>query len=351
MQAHSLVNLISHVLTLYRGVHVPGIGSFRIESSNPIGTEQEDTIDGPYVITRFYNDRNDTDIDLLTAALISGIIEEKEISAYSDIIENHINDLLNLDKTTIPNLGILEKNENNETFLSHSYSELFQPIRIMPSVTLDVIEDLKVAITSDAPHSPFMTEETKAAVVETAPRTTFVVPQEGVTPAIRHYQEEEKPFYTSMIFRMLVGALMLALAIFFTRSCWGKKTAVIEEPAETTSLATEDTEQDVVIADPNLLNKYAPFITPELVQDGCEIVIGSFNNRSNAISRQQYARSLGYDVLLTPRGSGFRIAIVFDCANVDMLTFYDEVAQRFGRDVWFLTPQGFNPREWRAKQK
>jgi len=85
--------------------------------------------------------------------------------------------------------------------------------------------------------------------------------------------------------------------------------------------------------------KYAAYLTEEIVENGCVIVVGSFKRTRNALKLRQQIISKGYTPY-TESYNGFdRVGIVFDCLDKDLVDYLQDIRSKINQKAWFLSPQ------------
>ncbi len=356
LQSNNISELLTSLLTLHKSIFIPGLGSFRIESTHPLLGENDHTYGGPYMVVRFYEQKGDEDVDFIDGGIQAGFIPSDERTDWAEFVEDKVNELLNFDKTTLKDFCTIEINSTGERIMTESFSPLFIPMRLMPSIELRPLTSefekeqslLEIAhIEKPAEMVHMVTNEP----IKVSNSVSAAIPANVSTPPVEPssfrrdpYEDESTPW--SKFILGTVALVLCLLALFFIlKTCTEKKNTSTSESTEATALLDSTATSETSIPQ-DLIQKYAPHITPNVVQNGCEIVIGSFASHQNAISRQLVAQRKGYDVVVSPRASGYRVIIVFDCVTIDMLEYLEQVKEDLAVDAWFLVPMSFKPDEW-----
>ena len=134
----------------------------------------------------------------------------------------------------------------------------------------------------------------------------------------------------------IIGAILLtalvAFTIFSIRQC---------KPSEEVPFSNEtDTEHitDMIVEDDNL--QADSISTPvAALPDKCIIITGSFASQNNVQLMKNKVYDAGYEVYTEVSGNYTRVGLTFECNDVDLPSFLQNIRATIAPQAWYLDPE------------
>ena len=148
--------------------------------------------------------------------------------------------------------------------------------------------------------------------------------------------------YILPLILLLAGMIAVVLVFkYFTRNTPTPKSLPVENEmlkrAQDDVAPFEDSGENQIFEN-KFISKYKNILSKEILEKGCEIVVGSFTTPTNA---NQFARTLdseGYVTGIQQENDITRVVIVFDCASRDIVDYLVEIRIKLNEKAWLLKP-------------
>jgi len=216
-----------------------------------------------------------------------------------------------------------------------------------PAVTKPTVN--KTVTPTAAPAPKFKLDK----VAEPAPKTTPVVKKEPVvskpikqTPPPVVY-EEERSFLSEWKWPILIGLIMFLGLVLIIRTC--NKYTSGEDISISNPLASKATDDKIkeksaesleaYLADKPKLQKYAQYLTKQIVDEGCVVVVGSYKKSRNVIRMKDKLMRAGLDPYTETYQGMTRVGVIFPCKDHDLVEYITTLRKSFDRRAWYLSPR------------
>ena len=160
--------------------------------------------------------------------------------------------------------------------------------------------------------------------------------------------EEERGFWSEWKWPILVGLAFLALSILCVK-CYktylgGEGSGIKGKLTEAKNMVTgkgNEAEANVedYLKDKPKLQKYAKFLTKEIVDEGCIIVVGTFKRARNVIKMKDKLIRAGLSPFTEPYNGMTRVGVLFPCEEHDLEGYIDTLRRSFDKNAWYLSPR------------
>lgn len=167
------------------------------------------------------------------------------------------------------------------------------------------------------------------------------------TPAPIYY-EEDKGFFAEWKWLLLTILGLIGLSILCYK-CYDKYVAgdgssvsdKITEAKNAITGKTSEAEVDIedYLKDKPKLQKYAKYLTKEIVDTGCVIVVGTFKKSRNVIKMKDKLRRAGLSPYAEVHKGMTRVGVIFPCQDHDLEGYIDTLRRSFDRNAWYLSPE------------
>lgn len=164
--------------------------------------------------------------------------------------------------------------------------------------------------------------------------------------------EEEPSFFSVWKWPLLIGLILLGLSIFGIKMC--KKYISAENIAVSNPLIDKDDEiafmdsEDSTTSEDDVtdflegkpkLEKYREFLSKEIIDEGCIVILGTFNKSRNVIKLKDRIIRAGYSPYTESMQGMTRVGVLFQCEEYDLEDHIRTLRRSFSRDAWYLIPE------------
>lgn len=171
-------------------------------------------------------------------------------------------------------------------------------------------------------------------------------PVKSTPPPI--YYEEEKGFFSEwkwFLFTIL-GLIGLSILCYkcYDKYLGGEGSTMTEKIADAKNAITgktsaEEVDMEDYLKDKPKLQKYAKYLTKEIVDTGCVIVVGTFNKSRNVIKMKDKLRRAGLSPYTEVHKGMTRVGVIFPCEEHDLEGYIDTLRRSFDNNAWYLSPE------------
>lgn len=198
-----------------------------------------------------------------------------------------------------------------------------------------------------APVAP-LTKETKPLVK----KEPVVSKPIAKIPEPIHYPEE-RGFFSEWKWIILALLGLIALSIFgvkcFSKYIGGGDNAITESIENVKSTITGESSEkspdlEEYLKDKPKLQKYAKYLTMEIVETGCIIIVGTYNKSRNVIRMKDKIRRAGLDPYTELHNGLTRVGVIFPCKDHDLVEYIGTLRKSFDNGAWYLSPRMDVPR-------
>lgn len=361
-------NIVQYLMSNER-VFLKDLGTFYIKTLNKSFEHVGHAIRPP-TKTVVFNQNDDFDTNFVShiASKYNLSIDESQ-GVVIDFSTKIWNEIRAKSRSVIPGLGMLKKNPAGEIeFVANQKNfdkrYTFLPIIHLTPITKEISENIagkpqieKVGrvsaihtmLESDVPiEKPLST--VKSEVMNTI-NTSFENSSKSAnfTDTSHYYDEPEKGCLASILLPLLILFAILFTCFFLWK--WFSKnvdstslTDPIGEVVDNVGEGLEnagDTVSDALTGGDKTqdFGKYAKYLTKEIVENGCVIVVGSFKRTKNALKLRAEIMSKGYTPYTETHNGFDRVGIVFDCLDKDLVDYVQEIRSNINQKAWLLHPQ------------
>jgi len=398
----NLSDIVSKYLFSYGNVSIPGIGTFSITDSSSGFKLENDILTPPTKMVDFSEDVLDEEGLVKYLKSNHGHSRKEAEKAISDYSKRFLNDLLNYGMANIPGIGRLSKYASGEIVFDPAKEYLITSNYMLPQIKLTPIDNtgvvkdiapkqrpvtpLAAAIPTAATTAAFLgsTTQDKPKPVETKPAPPVkveepkVVTPQATKPVVVAKQEikpsakttpitkkapvlsapikqtpppvvyeEERSFLSEWKWPLLIGILLLGGLVFGIKMCnkivSGEGISISNPLADsdnTNTTADNEGEEslDDYLKDKPKLQKYAKYLTKEIVDEGCVIIVGTFKKSRNVIRMKDKLMRAGLDPYTESFQGMTRVGVLFPCEEHDLVGYIDTIRKSFDRGAWYLNP-------------
>lgn len=371
--------LIISLLKNYPRVAIRKIGSFQIVIQDPLVDEKTNIISPPIEVLGLLPTQ-DEDAELVSTALKDGIIDSSEATDLRILLGIRALELSRNDEVFIEGVGQVTLNQNTLEFepqiLQAAHFTQYLPQVPLPEIRQPkMIHQEKEEKVMGSPEARISIEDQPAApIVEkkqiSNPKKEIpnflekkeVQPMEPLTKSISEEViidekkirkssvgiklSEKKPSLFRMYGLPLILFVLGILAIaFFFKTCLNTSdsSTMKKEVQMGFDRAPDDLdplvqENDEIFNNP-LLNKYKNILTQDMIDQGCQIVVGTFTDQSNAQNLKETLQNDGYNISLANHEDQMRVILTFDCSRLDLDEYYKKIRTSISPKAWYLVPE------------
>ena len=385
---------IRQVLREQRKVYIPEIGTL-ILSQTPAYISDDKSVIHPPVVDILFKDGASKDKSLKSYIKETGRYSKSDINdALSEYTQSTFSNLLNNSVNHIEQVGTLSKNEGQDqvhfTPSLESFTKEYKDLTALPIHTVNRIKDsnevdyvvntedqtvrsegrwrwlqpvvagiliaglviLSVVLMKRCNEPDAMLynnpNETIGAVDETSsePKSDEFFDKASISEVEDDMKSESYKVLSSKYEEVdeLVNSKSLDID--------SKIDEELNQLEEETALVVDDSIEDVVseeaITEADLKDEEAEFITSEdpeskysaiIPSSGkCIIIVASLKKASNITKMMSQIERQGKEVYTSQYNGMTRIGFVFDCANVDLDAYLNQVRNTFATKAWYLDP-------------
>gem|GEM_PF-3788544 len=332
MQVESqLRKLLISILTRHGLVRINNIGTIYLKDC-PAEIDHETGIISPPSKALSIRPSQGEDPKLFEQALNDGLLDDASLI----VLEHHIKDKLTQLTSTgtiyLDGLGEISRTSDGRLHLTpsttHQYFSGFGLPRLELSQIISVEQSTQELLPKPSQKEEMLVEKSSVGTVIPQKDTEGSSPTQWLLPVL-----------------ILIGGLLLMVVMF--RYCQEDidPGVLITEDADDLSLPTSGetpitiTEDSTDIFNNPILNKYQDILTQDILDQGCLIVVGSFEDMSNVQSMHERVISLGYEPYLIEYDEGTRVSVTFNCLEHDLLEYLREIRAQLSPKAWYYSPQ------------
>lgn len=167
------------------------------------------------------------------------------------------------------------------------------------------------------------------------------------------YYDDEPGFFGEYKWILLTILGLIGLSILGVK-CFGKYfggegNVVTEKIAEAKSAITgkdtkADFDLDKYLADKPKLEKYKKYLTQEVIETGCIVIVGTYNRPRNVLRIKDEIVKKGLEPYTETHNGMTRVGVRFPCADHDLVDYIKGLRKSFDRGAWYLSPRMDVPR-------
>lgn len=365
---------IRQILREHREVHVPGVGVFHMRQHPATFTEDKSTILPPSLKLHFDSVQSDN-TDLLSYIMDLGTYSREKIeAAISDFTDNTFAGLLTGEPYSIHGVGTLLKAQDSDIVsFSPTVSELTQEYKNLPTISANPIE--RISASHSVHHAVEMGGMSSRSTANTwwAPilagiliavlailavktcrssahsgeynntiqqldsdnernidKTIDSVEQEDIN---RRYKEVDSLLQESSDSGLGGGKIVEELAQL-DNNLDEDRDLVIEEDS------SNDDESEIDNSDEGSAIGTGKSIYENLIPASgrCIIILGSFTKASNITKMVSLVERNGFILHRSQHGDKTRVGFTFDCTDVEIDSYLNDIRQRYAAKAWYLDP-------------
>lgn len=355
MQLEILKGIAGYLLT-NESVSIPGVGSFKLQTVNDDFVKSGDQLHPPRK-SLSYDEKATDDVRFISYIQEEFDVSEQVVrSLLAEFSASVSTALASKNSFEFPGLGKMIKKDSNRRFEAldvNFHSEYLY----YPSISL---KEIPQKLAQKEPVSEQIEKVGKVSAIHkvNAPETE----EKSEVASIKvskmeenNYQyndpynyDEDKGLF-SEIGLPLFWLLLLALLTFFIFR-YGCK--VLDKGAEVATEVVDsakdgandvvDTVTDVVSGNGSknveYTGKYSDVLTPEIIDQGCVIVVGSFKKSRNALRMREKIIAKGYQPYDEYHNGFNRVGLIFECLDKDLIDFIQEVRRDIEPKAWYRIP-------------
>jgi len=348
---------IAAYLLQNEAVSIQDLGSFYLKNQN-IDFSKEDHIMHPPRKTIIFDHSDKEDAQFLSyiAQKLNISVDRAKNQLESFVIQLK-QDLNGKGSLLFPGIGKFSENNGKVDF--KAFSTNFHPDYLyLPSIPLRPVpvetptETVGIAPIEKIGKVSAIHKE-KAAVLEEEPVASTrkeSIMEEKNYQSNPHYYEEDKGIFSAIGWPLFWIALLgILFFLFMKKGCSvltdGTKAAteIVGDVTDTagnvidnaTEVVTDKTDGDTYTG------KYSDILTPEIIDQGCVIVVGSFKRSKNALRMREKIIAKGYQPYDEYHNGLNRVGLIFDCLDKDLIDFLQEIRRDIEPKAWYRIP-GFN---------
>lgn len=357
-------NIVQYLMSNER-VFLKDLGAFYIKNQNKSFEHVGHTIRPPSKTVAFDLNANvDTDFirhiankHNLSIDETQQVVQEFSSKIWCDIKEKS--------SSIIPGIGMLKKNQKGDIELVSNERNFDKRFTFLPIIHVTPIQKEnqeilaqkskmtkigRVSAIDSMIEGEVLTEKPPSTVKSEAMNTInssfeHTSKSEDYVGTSSYYDEPEKGCLSSILIPLLILFGIIAACYFAYKYFDGRTDkdpiSEVADKAEDGLDKIGDTVSDALTGDGATqdFGKYAAFLTDEIVENGCVIIVGSFKKTRNALKLREQIISKGYTPY-TESYNGFdRVGIIFDCLDKDLVDYIQEIRSKINQKAWFLHPQ------------
>ncbi|MFT4565418.1 MAG: hypothetical protein ACI9FN_000371 [Saprospiraceae bacterium] len=300
------------LLDVYPEVNISGIGSFVI-IQNAAWIDSTNNELYPPTKTLSIAPESEVGIDFIKEVANRNKNQREIIETLKRAVVKSAKELKGSGLTRIPELGVVKSDEKNQLTLVDVHTKWMEGTAYLPVLS---IYPLSTKTGSESPLNGFLNDTIdKKNIVSESSSSSEETWKQSVLPLI-----------------------VLGLGVLFF--LWYLKGCHSDEDQEKQEVIQDSFVNDLIESDTlNLINtKYIAFLTPEILNEGCKIVVGSYGQKNNAESQIDQIKKSGFFVQLVENGDGYRVVIVFDCNDHNLKEYLNKIKNEVTSNAWYLSP-------------
>jgi len=342
---------IANFLFKNEAVSIGDLGSFYLILDNEVFIHNDHGIHPPFKSIKFTQEASDDTQFVVFLADQLRVSIEKADTLLQTYVENLKVKLKQSGHVAIFGLGNLSQIDNNELKFSDLGQNFHKDYAFLPSLNFSPLSDPTVLKSKESPQIEKI-GRVSAIDITSAPHSAVPAPVKPLKsiamenkpyqPTTYQYDEPEKGLIATLgaPFWILI-ILFLLMAVLLYKTCG----SMTESPLQTAKDAVEETVAGVDNALENLTDedttdygKYADVLTPEIVDQGCVIIVGSFNRQRNALRMRENIMNRGYQPYSEFHNGLNRIGIQFECLDHDLIEFIQKIRRDIEPKAWYRIP-------------
>lgn len=364
---------IRQILREHREVHVPGVGVFHMRQHPATFTEDKSTILPPSLRLHFDSVQSDN-TDLFSYIMDLGTHSKKKIeAAISDFTESTFAGLVTGEPYSIHGVGTLRKaQDSDKVSFTPSVAELTREYKNLPTISANPIERISVAQsvnhaiemggmssrpTSNTWWAPILAGILIAVLAIFAVKTCRSSADSGEYNTIqqldsdaddnnekiidsleqedidRRYQEVDSLLEGSVDSGLGGGKIVEELAQLDNNFDEDTDFADEEDISDNDDLEIDIGNEDTTVASEKSIYEN---LIPASGQ--CIIILGSFTKASNITKMVSLVERNGHTLHRSQYGDKTRVGFTFDCTDVEIDSYLNEIRERYAAKAWYLDP-------------
>lgn len=363
---------IREVLDDRNPVTIAGLGTIVLEQVSASFGDQRETMLPPRMRMRFSEKQTPNRPILKWLAQKYNINQKEAEKALKQFSENVLNAFVNYGKVNVPGVAYLYKNtdqtincEGDKSFLQLFYSDL-------PKVPIQIFKESLSSTVSVGPVSQSKEagiEESIVAIKKTEPsidkpekkdntiHSKVIMNQNldevkskyadvwNADKKYNHYDDENGCGFVSILIMFLA---LMAVLLFSYYGC-NKLMELTSTKDDVHAIVDKDSTDFTIdtsidnfdldsISGQDLVDSMA-LIPADIRPDRCVIITGVFGKARNVLKMQDILSRDGYEVYKEVNGGMTRIGIIFNCQNIDLVEYLQNIRRSYSAKAWYLRPE------------
>ena len=317
--------LIISLLKKHRRVALRNIGSFHIVNIEPAIDETTRSISPPkkeFVISYI----KEGDPELVPTAFQNSLISKEEAT------------LLKIDIS----LKALELSRNKEVYIVDVGQILLTDEVLTFEPASSFLQHLEPFLPSVSLPEPRIQDEKQPT---SAPISVDTLSESRKSSVGLRVEKRPNYFFKDYGLPLLLFVLGIMALVFLFKTCFNGERPLTPTNPEAVEYerAPDDIDPlavdiaDEIFTNPQL-NKYKDILTQEIIDSGCQIVVGTFNTVSNAEKLSQSLIEKGFEISMSDFQGQTRVILTFDCSQHDLDEYYQEIRTNISPRAWYLVP-------------
>ncbi len=150
----------------------------------------------------------------------------------------------------------------------------------------------------------------------------------------------------------LLALLLISGLIYFGCNKVRKMSKVQSKLPATEKIASSESNTPTTTTSENTNNTNDDAQSTEIIEDEaytntnstdnpseCTIITGVFSNYTNVSKMEEHLARNGYDVYISENGPYTRVGFTYDCSNVDLADYLNNIRRQIEPKAWYLVPE------------
>ncbi|NNE26747.1 MAG: hypothetical protein HKN09_07880 [Saprospiraceae bacterium] len=359
---------IREILDERKTITIQGLGSIKLIQKPAYFGELRKTMFPPSVEMLFEESTSSNEALIQRLMENEGLTKKKAKEALNKYFEAVVNALVNYRKVRLKGICRLDQSKSGKIKLEADPAFIGAYFKDLPEVPAKIITTLPKDANAASERAP--EEIISASSAVSLPEISDQSYKSEISQETHSTEEKVKSVMTDLIAEMkqeapsapsakaeanleaawapekydegyglipwIIGAVLLAALVLFTifsiRQC---------QPSQDMPFSNETPTEhvtDMLIAD-ETQEEDSSSNEPLLLPEQCIIITGSFASQANVGLMMTKISDAGYDVYTERSGNYTRVGLSFDCADVDLPAYLQNIRATIAPQAWYLDPE------------
>lgn len=337
---------IEDYLLRFGELMIPGLGVFSLNSKNErvyLGDSKIGPDSSSLNFSEEYLEKSGLSKYISQRLSIS---KNKANSILKKYAQKAINSLLNYERAELPGIGVLTKESDRIVFegtaknfdIESYYLPELNLAPIVKTVSENIVSRNEETLVKAIPVTVVKSDKVEYTYTKDL--------NSNYTKEEYHFEKEESSWLKPVMLSLLAVALICLMSLMFRNCNLGSVGPTLfggDETEDTTMIKNEliNNSEPVIIENinnhPNF-DSYKEYLTPELLKNGCVIIVGSFKSVRNATKLRDKLIRKNLQPYTEIYGDYTRVGILFECQEEDLVNYLKKIRRTLEKHAWYLNP-------------